>query len=85
MRHEIAPRLDQGRVAVEALVGEELEPEAGEPRVGGVRGGAEVVGDLVLEGAVVDGVQDGGMAMDAFMEAIDPKTTPGRRDQIEKN
>lgn len=32
----------------------------------------------------LDGVQDGGMAMEAFLEAIDPTTTPSRKDQIEK-
>ena len=32
----------------------------------------------------LEGVQDGGMAMGAFMEAIDPKTAPDRKDQIEK-
>ncbi len=31
----------------------------------------------------LDGVQDGGMAMDAFLEAIDPTTAPTRKVQIE--
>ena len=44
---------------VEALVGEELHAEPGEPRIGRVRRGAEVVRDLVLEAAVVDGVDLG--------------------------
>ncbi len=30
----------------------------------------------------LDGVQDGGMAMEAFVEAIAPQTTPQRKDQI---
>ena len=32
----------------------------------------------------LDGVQDGGMAMDAFLEAIAKKTTAARKAQIEK-
>ena len=32
----------------------------------------------------LDGVQDGGMAMDGFMEAIHPETTGDRKDQIEQ-
>ena len=32
----------------------------------------------------LDGVQDGGMAMEAFLEAINPATLPSRKDQIEK-
>jgi CRISPR/Cas system-associated exonuclease Cas4 (RecB family) len=32
----------------------------------------------------LDGVQDGGMAMEAFVEAIDTATTSSRKDQIEK-
>jgi hypothetical protein len=32
----------------------------------------------------LDGVQDGGMAMDAFLEAIHPETLPERKAEIEK-
>ena len=32
----------------------------------------------------LDGVQDGGMAMDAFLEAIAKETTAARKAQIEK-
>ncbi len=38
--------------------------------------------DLSYEG--LDGVQDGGMAMDAFLEAIAASTTPARKAQIER-
>ena len=31
----------------------------------------------------LDGVQDGGMAVSAFMEAIAPATPPERKDEIE--
>jgi hypothetical protein len=32
----------------------------------------------------LDGVQDGGMAMEAFLEAIHPSTTLERKNQIEQ-
>lgn len=32
----------------------------------------------------LDGVQDGGMAMDAFLEGIHPDTSPERKTQIEQ-
>lgn len=32
----------------------------------------------------LDGVQDGGMAMEAFIEAIHPDTGPERKNQIEE-
>ena len=32
----------------------------------------------------LDGVQDGGMAMNAFLEAIHPNTTLERKNQIER-
>jgi hypothetical protein len=32
----------------------------------------------------LDGVQDGGMAMSAFVEAIAPQTTPARKAEIER-
>jgi len=32
----------------------------------------------------LNGVQDGGMAMDAFLEAISSQTTTTRKDEIEK-
>jgi hypothetical protein len=35
-----------------------------------------------LDYALLEGVQDGGMAMDAYKEAIDPATAPARRDDI---
>ncbi len=37
-----------------------------------------------LDYASLDGVSDGGMAMDAFREAIDPQTSPSRRAELEK-
>jgi hypothetical protein len=32
----------------------------------------------------LDGVQNGGMAMEAYMEAIHPDSTPERKDEIEQ-
>jgi hypothetical protein len=32
----------------------------------------------------LDGVQDGGMAVEAYLEAISPETTPERKREIEK-
>jgi hypothetical protein len=37
-----------------------------------------------LDHAALDGVQDGRGAQDAYAEAIDPATPPGRRAQIER-
>lgn len=37
-----------------------------------------------LDYAHLDGVQDGGMAMEAFLEALDPATTTERRAEIER-
>jgi hypothetical protein len=41
-----------------------------------------VAPDLRYDG--LDGVQDGGAAMQAYVEAIDPKTSPARKLQIER-
>ena len=40
--------------------------------------------DPALNYENLDGVQDGGMAMNAFVEAIAPQTTPARKTEIER-